>query len=180
MDFSVSRERQFNVVDQLFESSWRAVYPELTRRAQRLARGNPDYAQEWVAATAVKALLFFRRSAERIREPQGFMFLVLEHVFLDSMRRNRREDRLIDRSVDIELDHPSLLASSSLSVHERTEIFEQLSQLAQAVMQLPPQQQRLFELRFVDELGYPEIAAQLGITEALARKRVQLLREALR
>jgi RNA polymerase sigma-70 factor (ECF subfamily) len=45
---------------------------------------------------------------------------------------------------------------------------------------LPEEHQRIFEMRFCDELGYREIAADLGISEALARKRVQNLRQMLR
>ncbi|QHC86941.1 RNA polymerase subunit sigma-70 [Pseudomonas chlororaphis] len=172
--------REVAAVDQLFEASWRAVYPELMRRANRRARGNLALAQEWLSNTAVKALLFFRRSPERIREPQGFLFLVLDHVFLDSLRRSKREGQVFDHSVDLEHDHQALLAAPCLSVLEYVEQFERLTQLGSRVAQLPVLQRRLFEMRFVEELPYPQIAAELGIAQPLARKRVQLLREALR
>ncbi|AZD58198.1 DNA-directed RNA polymerase specialized sigma subunit, sigma24-like [Pseudomonas chlororaphis subsp. aurantiaca] len=172
--------REVAAVDRLFEASWRAVYPELMRRANRRARGNPALAQEWLSNTAVKALLFFRRSPERIREPQGFLFLVLDHVFLDSLRRSKREGQVFDHSVDLEHDHQALLAAPCLSVLEYVEQFERLTQLGSRVAQLPVLQRRLFEMRFVEELPYPQIAAELGIAQPLARKRVQLLREALR
>lgn len=166
--------------DCLFESSWRAVQGELKRRAVRRARGNLEQGQEWLSATAVKALLFFRRSPERIRDPQGFLFLVLDHVFLDSLRRSKREGRVFDHSVDLEHDHQAILAAPCASVLERTEVYERLAQLDLRVAQLPLMQQRLFEMRFVDDLPYPQIAAELGIGLPLVRKRVQLLRAALR
>lgn len=117
---------------------------------------------------------------ERIREPQGFLFLVLDHVFLDSLRRSKREGQVFDHSVDLEHDHQALLAAPCLSVLEYVEQFERLTQLGSRVAQLPVLQRRLFEMRFVEELPYPQIAAELGIAQPLARKRVQLLREALR
>ncbi|WP_230014235.1 RNA polymerase sigma factor [Pseudomonas chlororaphis] len=172
--------REVAAVDRLFEASWRAVYPELMRRANRRARGNLTLAQEWLSSTAVKALLFFRRSPERIREPQGFLFLVLDHVFLDSLRRSKREEQLFDYSIDLALDHQALLAAPCVSVFESTEQFERLVQLGCRLEQLPLPQRRLFEMRFVEELPYPQIAAELGIAQPLVRKRVQLLREALR
>ncbi|WP_256242217.1 RNA polymerase sigma factor [Pseudomonas sp. MRSN 12121] len=172
--------REVAAVDRLFEASWRAVYPELMRRANRRARGNLTLAQEWLSSTAVKALLFFRRSPERIREPQGFLFLVLDHVFLDSLRRSKREEQLFDYSIDLALDHQALLAAPCVSVSEYTEQFERLVQLGCRLEQLPLPQRRLFEMRFVEELPYPQIAAELGIAQPLVRKRVQLLREALR
>ena len=42
------------------------------------------------------------------------------------------------------------------------------------------EQQRLFDYRFLQELPYPDIAHLLRIDEAVARKRIQLLRRRLR
>ncbi|MGY2400315.1 RNA polymerase sigma factor [Pseudomonas sp. SDO5271_S396] len=166
--------------DQLFEASWRAVQGELKRRALRRAKGNQDQGQEWLSATAIKALLFFRRSPERIRDPQGFLFLVLDHVFFDSLRRSKREGRVFDDSVVLEHDHLAELAAPCASVLERVERYERLEQIEAHLAQLPVSQQRLFEMRFVDELPYPQIAAELQVKLPLVRKRVQLLRIALR
>nr|WP_251029298.1 sigma-70 family RNA polymerase sigma factor [Pseudomonas fluorescens] len=176
----VLQQRSVAAVDQLFEASWRAVYEELKRRAVRRAKGNTELGQEWLSATAVKALLFFRRSPERIRDPEGFLFLVLNHVFLDSLRRSKREGRLFDHSIDLQHDHQAILAAPCVSVLERTELYERLAQVDLRVAQLPLMQRRLFEMRFVDDMPYPQIAAELGITLPLVRKRVQLLRAALR
>lgn len=180
MGIFISQNATGNSPDHLFESSWRAVQDELRRRALRRARGNFEQGQEWVSATAIKALLFFRRSPERIRDPQGFLFLVLDHVFLDSLRRSKRENRLFDHSADLEHDHQAALAAPCVSVLEQTELQERLAHLDRRVAQLPLMQRRLFEMRFVEDLPYPQIAAELGIGLPLVRKRVQLLREALR
>lgn len=180
MEGSIRAGVHVAVVDQLFEASWRAVYPELKRRARHRAKGNMEYAQEWLSATAIKALLFFRRSPERIRDPQGFLFLVLDHVFFDSCRRTLREGRFFDHSIDLEQDHQAILAAPCVSVLEHTELLERLTQVHRVVAQLPLTQQRLFEMKFVEDLPYPEIAAVLGITLPLVRKRVQMLRAALR
>ncbi|QJI32089.1 RNA polymerase subunit sigma-70 [Pseudomonas sp. ADAK18] len=174
------QERTVAPADRLFEASWRAVHVELKRRAICRAKGNLELGQEWLSATAVKALLFFRRSPERIRDPQGFLFLVLDHVFLDSLRRSKREGRLFDYSVDLEHDHQVILAAPCASVLELTEQCERLAQVDLRVAKLPLLQRQLFEMRFVDDLPYPQIAAELGIGLPLVRKRVQLLRAALR
>ena len=65
MGMTVQFKDQWAADDRLFEASWRAVHGELRRRALRRAKGNLDQGQEWLAATAIKALLFFRRSPER-------------------------------------------------------------------------------------------------------------------
>lgn len=180
MGATIHYKDQTSPDDRLFEASWRAVQDELRRRAIRRARGNQDLGQEWLSATAIKALVFFRRSPERIRDPQGFLFLVLDHVFLDSLRRSKREGRVFDYSIDLEHDHQALLAAPCASVTEQVECVERLEQLKVQVAHLPPLQRRLFEMRFVDELPYPQIAAQLHIAMPLVRKRVQLLRAVLR
>ncbi len=180
MNCSMQEDLQVALADRLFESSWRAVLPGLQRRARQLARGNADGAQEWLAAAAIKALLFFRRSPERIRDPQGFLFLVLEHVFLDSCRRRTREQRLFVDLADVEQDPMQQLEASQLSVLEHVELLEALAQLSRRVAQLPLKKRRLFELKFIEDLSYPHIAAELGMNQPLARKHVQLLREQLR
>ncbi|MGC5703881.1 sigma-70 family RNA polymerase sigma factor [Pseudomonas sp. NFXW11] len=180
MNCSMQGQRPAVVADQLFEASWKAVLPGLQRRARQLARGNTDGAQEWLAATAIKALLFFRRAPGRIRDPQGFLFLVLDHVFVDSCRRRSREQRLFVDLADVEDDPKQQLESPQISVLEQVELLEALAQISRRVAQLPLQKRRLFELKFVDDLPYPHIAAELGMNQPLARKHVQLLREALR
>ncbi|MFO2466033.1 RNA polymerase sigma factor [Pseudomonas sp. 15FMM2] len=180
MGATIHYKDQVTPDDRLFEASWRAVQDELRRRAIRRARGNQDLGQEWLSATAIKALVFFRRSPERIRDPQGFLFLVLDHVFLDSLRRSKREGRLFDYSIDLEHDHQALLAAPCASVTEHVECVERLEQVRAQVAHLPPLQRRLFEMRFVDDLPYLQIAEQLHITMPLVRKRVQLLRAVLR
>ncbi|SEC79918.1 RNA polymerase sigma-70 factor, ECF subfamily [Pseudomonas saponiphila] len=180
MNCSMQEGLPTRLADHLFEASWKAVLPGLQRRARQLARGNADGAQEWLAATAIKALLFFRRSPERIRDPQGFLFLVLDHVFVDSCRRRAREQRLFVDFADFEDDPLQQLEAPQMSVLEQVELLETLALLSQRVAQLPVKKRRLFELKFVDDLPYPNIAAELGMNQPLARKHVQLLREALR
>ncbi len=110
--------------------------------------------------------------------PQGFLFLVLEHVYLDSARHQIREDRLIDRGIDLHDGQLERFAAVG-SPLERLEQLERLDQVDKALASLSRQQQQLFELRFIEELPYADIASQLGIAPPLVRKRVQLLRSRL-
>lgn len=178
MGILISAVQRAQVVDRMFEQSWRAAQPNLRRRARRLAQGYPDRAEEWLASTALKALLFMRRSPERIRDPQGFLFLVLEHVYLDSVRRRHREERLFDFNVNLH-DEPQDRFPDPQSVVEGLEQQERLGRVEQALAGLSPAQRRLFELRFIEERPYADIALELGVTPILARKRVQLLRRSL-
>ena len=165
--------------DQLFERTWRAAYPALRCRARHLAGGQPDRADDLLAGAAIKALQFIRRSPEKLTDPQVFLFVVLRHVFLDSVRRRARDDRLFEYSVDIEDDPGIADTGNDHATEQWNERREQLRLVASAMRRMPGEQQRLFVLRFLDELPYSAIAERMGINEPLARKRVQLLRTRL-
>ena len=166
--------------DTLFERTWRAAYPALRRCAQRLAGGQPDQTDDLLAGAAIKAIQFMRRSPQKLTDPEMFLFVVLRHVFLDNVRRRIRDSRLFDymgefddgdsRSADVGSDHVT---------EQWSERREELKLLTAAVQSMPRELQRLFVLRFLDELPYSAIAERLGINEPLARKRVQLLRARL-
>lgn len=170
--------REFGIADEMFVKAWHATKPELERRARRLADGHRDRADDLLANTAIKALLFMRRSPDAMNDPDGFLFVVLRHVFLDSVRRNGRDGEVFDRGVDIAAE--GVAQDLELSALQRMELDEQLSRVIAAVAALNRDQKRLFAYRFIDDLPYPAIAERLSINQPLARKRVQLLRERLR
>lgn len=159
--------------------AWSTTQTELKYRALRLSNGDHDRADDMLADTAVKALVFMRRSPESITDPRGFLFVVLRHVFLDSTRRNRSESAALDRREDA----PSKIESAGdegPSTQRHAELQAALERLSAAVASMPAEQQRLFGFRFVDDLPYPVIADRLGINQPLARKRVELLRRQLK
>lgn len=166
--------------DTVFEQAWRTIHFELERRALHLMKGDRSAAEELVADTALKALLYMRRMPARIRNPQGFMFVVLNHVFLDRVRHADREGRVLRYIGDADEDAMLETAATTLSPAQVVELDETLSSIAAAVDALPGDKQRLFAMKFEQELSYASIADTLQINEALARKRVELLRRALR
>ncbi|PXX74486.1 RNA polymerase sigma factor [Rivihabitans pingtungensis] len=162
-----------------FENAWRSVRADLGRRARRLTHGDHDRAEELLSRTALKAFLYICQFSERVRDAEGFLFLVLNHTFLDSARRNTREEKVIDPYVDLDTDSIHAMASSAPSPLQALLMQEELEQVRQALMQLSDAQRMLFQLKFEEERPYSEIAAAFGISEALARKRVELLRKKL-
>ncbi len=178
MDAQAGNGTGFEAADAMFVDAWRTVLPELRRRALRLAEGQRDCADDMLADTAVKALLFMRRSPQAMTDPRGFLFVVLRHVFLDTARRSKREGEIVDRAVDAgnEVDRA---AAGGPSTARHAELQDQMARIAAAVATLPREQRRLFALRFVEDLPYPAIARRLHVNQPLARKRVQLLRRRL-
>lgn len=165
--------------DSVFVDAWTQVLPDLRRRALRLTGGSADHAEDLIANTALKALLFMRRSPEMLTDPNGFLFVVLRHVFLDSVRRRGREDRVIDGGFDD--DRPGAEAPEPApSALQRMETEERLARVAASLARMKVEHRRLFAYRFLDDLPYPVIADRLRVDEAVARKRIQLLRRRLR
>ncbi|GGA02121.1 RNA polymerase sigma factor [Dyella caseinilytica] len=169
-----------NQGDALFERAWRVIKFDLQRRALRLVRGDRAAAEELVADTALKALIYMRRVPQRIRNPEGFLFVVLNHVFLDSVRHLDREERVFRYSADFDDDHWSEAVAPTLQPPDVVELNESLSSIADAIEHLPRESRQLFALKFEQDLPYAVIAERLHISEALARKRVELLRRRLR
>ena len=162
-----------------FENAWRSVRADLGRRARRLTHGDHDRAEELLSRTALKAFLYICQSSERVRDAEGFLFLVLNHTFLDSARHHTREEKVIDHYVDLDTDSIHAMACSAPSPLQTLLMQEELEQVRQALALLSAPQQRLFQLKFEEERPYSDIAAEFGISEALARKRVELLRKKL-
>lgn len=168
------------LLDRQFELAWRASLPALSRQARRLTRGHPDQADDLLAITALKALLYMRRVPRVMDHPKSFLFVVLRHAHLDIVRSRRREEAVLDDSMDLQCAESLLLDEHVPSALEHAEQVERLAHVDLAVRAMPSTQQRLFAMRFMDELPYPVIADRLGIGQCLVRKRVQLIRQRLR
>ncbi|WP_114811715.1 RNA polymerase sigma factor [Paraburkholderia kururiensis] len=163
-----------------FERAWRSVHGHLEQRARSLAKGDRVAADDLVANTALKALVYMRRMPDRIRNPEGFLFTVLNHVFLDSVRHASREGRVLYYCDESDADYLGAAAATAISPAHIVELGEGLALIAEAIERLTPAQRQLFSLKFEHELSYAAIADELNINEALARKRVELLRRKLR
>jgi RNA polymerase sigma-70 factor (ECF subfamily) len=161
--------------DACFTTSWLAVHEKLRRRARYLTRGDDAQAEDLLSCTALKALQLLRHSAARIHNPEGFFFLVLQHAYIDSVRREQRETRLFDHEAAEQIE----LLAAPQSLSESLSYKKTLEQLVRLLSRLPQTQQQLFALAFIEGASYVEIAASLDISNALVRKRIQLLRDKL-
>ncbi|MEO9385909.1 RNA polymerase sigma factor [Chromobacterium phragmitis] len=163
-----------------FSQVWREIHAKLQRRARHLCRGDVHRADELLSDTALKVHLYLSHSPGRVQNLAGFLFLALNHAFLDQVRRQGRENRVFDRDSEWDDDHMASQPGLCPTPEHQLALQQQLSRMEQALGALTPQQRQLFQLKFEEEQPYPRIAAELGINEALARKRVELLRKSLR
>lgn len=174
-----SIDNSLPLADQL-EGTWRAMHGKLQRRARLLCKGDKHRADDLLSDTALKVFLYVQRTPERVQNLGGFLFLALNHAFLDNTRRQGRESRYMDRDCMVEDEYLPESVSLAPSPEQLLEYQQAVLQLEALHEQLTPEQRVLFELKFELDQPYPQIAATLGINEALARKRVELLRKKLR
>ncbi|WP_323122728.1 RNA polymerase sigma factor [Burkholderia alba] len=165
---------------QQLDRTWREMQGKLRRRARLLCKGDTHRADELLSDTALKVHVYLQRSPGRVQNLAGFLFLVLNHAFLDYARRRSRENCVLEFDADWDEDHVIELAGHTPSVEHQHLLKQQLLRLEHTLSTLTPQQQALFVLKFEEDRPYLHIAATLGINEPLARKRVELLRKKLR
>lgn len=158
-------------------SKWQTSYPILMRRARKLVRGGSQDPEDLISEAMVKVLnyLSLQREAENF---VGLMLVSLLQVYLDG---NRKQGNRIfagagefsdvvgygDTGMDMPCVERSYIAKETLG-----DIFDYLATM-------PPGAQQLFQLRFVSDLSYGEIAQAMGITEVCARQKVKKLRQKL-
>jgi RNA polymerase sigma-70 factor (ECF subfamily) len=138
----------------------RAVLAYFRRRA--LA---PD-AADLTAETFAQALLSRRRFVPRSETAAvAWLFGIAAHVHARSVRRDRIEDRARRR-----IGAPPLtLTDAQLAAIDET---AEDGVVLAALQALPPDQRDAVRARVLDDQAYPDVAAQLDVSETVARKRV--------
>ncbi len=161
-----------------FWGHWLCHRDYLLRICLRWLRGNRPDAEDVLSRGALKALEFLRRYPASVERFQPWVMRLLQNLCIDRLRGSQRQARCIsDADVNEELT-----IGVSVGVPAERVIFRgQLSgAVSEALRTLPPRLHSAFCLRFVDDLGYPEISRQLAITPANARKRIEQARRLLR
>lgn len=155
---------------------WRAEYPALVRRARRYARGQEDVAEALVAQTALRILGHLRRDELPVANMESLFYVSLRNTALDYWRGQNRRLRTFEPFPDL----PPESARDPLDAPARLLARQEMDRAMGAARQLAAHLRQLFDLHIVEGRSYREIAETLDISEALARKRMQLARRALR
>jgi RNA polymerase sigma factor (sigma-70 family) len=90
-------------------------------------------------------------------------------VLGESLRRGAAERRALRRAG---VQAPVLDGDELTRIEELAALGELRSAVAAALAELAGEQREAVRLRVVEELGYPEVAGRLGISEQAARARV--------
>lgn len=152
---------------------WLSHQPYLYRCCLRWMGHNSMDAEDALNLAMWKAYRQFTRYANQIRRFNSWSTKICYRVCLD-LRRSSRS------LLNLEELKTEPLAPDYLSPYQSAIARETREIIDQAIQKLPKPLKQAFTLRCIEELSYPEIAQQLEITEANARKRVEQARAKLR
>jgi RNA polymerase sigma factor (sigma-70 family) len=123
---------------------------------------NPEVAADLAAETFARALES-RRRFDSTRGPAiAWLFGIAANVLAESVRIGRVEHAARER---LRLE-PMVLDDAALAA------IATLADGSELLAGLPPAEAEAIGARVIDERGYPEIAAQIGCSEAVVRQRV--------
>ncbi len=154
--------------------------PLLLGRAMRLTGGDMDAAQDLLSATILKAANHFEGKAFFLREPRAFFLSALRNEFISQYRRRRIEFNLFETNLDVYEDRLPFAFCYNAPQERHLLEQEEIGEICRFLLSMPLNYQQIFKLKFLEERSYSDIASALSISQALARKRVQFLRDKLR
>jgi RNA polymerase sigma-70 factor (ECF subfamily) len=124
-------------------------------------------------ATELMAETFAAAVADRAKfrggDAAAWLYGIARHQLLQWYRRAKVERRALAR---LGLDPPGLTDDEYERIEELSGLADLRAQLADRLAALPEDRRLALRLRVVEERGYAEVAAALGIDEQTARARV--------
>jgi RNA polymerase sigma factor (sigma-70 family) len=162
---------------QLFWACWTAELPHFKKLCGRWLCASPQDVDDVLSLGALKALAYLRHHPGEVRRFRPWAQRLLHNLCVDLLRAQRRVIELVDDDPTSQAAGPVTSDPPQTRDLSRRELGRALDR---ALITLPPRLRDVFDLRFREELTYPEIAQRLQITQENARKRVQQAREQLR
>lgn len=147
-------------------------YPLIRSYLRRRVGPHPDLVLDLVAETFARALERREQFDPRRGTAVGWLLGIARHLLLEAVRQGRVADtsrrRLGMERIVVESDQLELIE------HENT------SELERSLSRLPAEQREAIERRVLEEEPYALIAARIGCSEQVVRKRVSRGLAALR
>jgi RNA polymerase sigma-70 factor (ECF subfamily) len=148
--------------------------PAIYRYAVRLL-GDPETAEDCVSETFSRLLQAIHAGGGPKDNVRAYLYRVAHNWITDHYRRNRETARLVDQEEPVDFNNnPSQLVADDL---ERQHV-------RKALFLLPPEQQQVIALRFLEGISHDEVAVILNrtveATRALQYRALTTLRHLLR
>lgn len=141
--------------------------------------GNRDHIEDAMSLASEKAFRYFQSNAASIDNYFSWLCKLTHNVCIDIHRGEARQQAIVNHT---ECLPDSFYFSDQVSESLETQVERQYTFDALMVMinQLPDEMREVIKYRFIDGMGYLEIAERLGTNQANVRKKVQLARQRLR
>ena len=160
-------------IAELYEELSHAMVVHFARRTF-----DPDVALDLTGETFARAFTARRRFRGATQEEAtAWVWAIARNVLAEYHRRGAVERRALRR---LAVEPPALDDEEHARLERLAGLAELRERLARELGALPDDQRAAVRLRVVEELGYPEVALRLGVTEATARARVSRGLRALR
>jgi RNA polymerase sigma factor (sigma-70 family) len=162
-----------------FYKIWRHYQPYLFKLCLRQMKGVHEEAEDALSRTMLAAWERLPRHAHSIRDIKAWLTRLTLNLCIDIFRERRRHARVFESLDELPSQRQKLMAS--VETPEEFALRREFScYLCSLIDELPPKLHDPFMLRFIHELSYIDISAQLSLSPENIRKRVQQARTILR
>ncbi len=162
-----------------FYELWSCCQPYLYRVCLRKMSGRREEAEDALSRAMLTAWERLPRHAHTIRNIRAWLTRLTRNLCVDILRERQRRDSVFERLDELSVLRQEVLAS--LETPEELLLRRELYiHVRYSIDDLPPRLRTAFRLRFIHEMSYLDISAQLNLTTANTRKRVQQARTILR
>ena len=152
------------------DAAFHTVWLPLQERFYRIAfymLEDQDEAKDALQDLYLK-LWNLRASLDQVRQPSAYGALLMRNLCIDRIRR---------RQADVPMED---VPAEKAPPDEELMLRESVSELHDAIRQLPPGQRKLLSLRFLRGLSYDEIEQETGLSGLNIRVQVSLARKKLK
>lgn len=161
---------------------WRQHEDFLFRRCLALMAGNFADAEDALSEAMLRAARKFAKYSETIRNERAWLARLTHNICIDRYRDAKRRARLLAEfgSSEVGVATGRTTRAVAMTPEDLLIAKQDFAALERDIMELPEKLREPLMLRSLDDVPYAEIAEQIGLSPAAARKRVQLARTRLR
>ncbi|MDA8231198.1 MAG: RNA polymerase sigma factor [Magnetospirillum sp.] len=163
-----------------FWELWRVHYEHLLRVTLRLCRGNAQEAHDIVGDASLRLIEDMPRHACAIRDSRRWLRRTLMNVAIDRFRSRRRHAVPVGSLEGLSLLAEAQGIAAALTPEREASGREFIRQVGDVIEEMPERLRLTATLYFVLGQSHGEVARKLAISPALARKRIQQVRDRLK
>ncbi len=165
--------------NEMFWRVWLDQEDYLFKQALRFSSGNMADAEDALSTAKLNGSQAYIEG--EILNEKAWLTRLVHNACMDQLRNRKRRTKMVDDSIRDEPDSlPPLVATPAANPFEELINKELIETLERDLLNLPVKLLEPLLMRCLEDLSYNQIAEELNITNAAARKRIQLARERLR